>query len=540
MLFRVLPADEPEIYEAIDSSAGLTATFLTLLILSTVIATFGLISNSTATVIGAMIVAPLMGPILGMALGLARGDVRRFRKSLSAELVGVLLCLSTSALIALLLGKEQIDFTQSEIVGRTHPNLLDLAIGFSAGLAGAYATVNRKISSSIAGVAIAVALVPPLCVSGMSLGAGHLRLSLGAFVLFLANFLTIQLAATIVFSLFGLGHWKNLRRDRSLLRAFLFNLLLLLVTGFFLTRQLTALVRERHAQDASREVIRHEFSTISGAHLDSFQARLEDGTLRLDILARAPVEMSVEFANTLQKALEARLHQPVDLRLATSLSSYVTPSGRLFVPEKPAPDDQQRLLDDTRAAVLQALEKFPGAELTNFRQSDVGASGQSLFLAVRSPYVFEADLVGRLQTASLNNLKQRRPEQTTLKLTVRTIVTQDYTAEGLQNTPMEHTVSPLEQHRIDLETQAGSLLQARIDEIRGARLLNLHLVTVEATEPGVEEQLEVALRIRTEKPVPHKDLQAWRNELAQKLAAHVTLQVLTEFGEQTTLSEESR
>ncbi|CAN0471036.1 unnamed protein product, partial [Phaeothamnion confervicola] len=203
--------------------------------------------------------------------------------------------------------------------------------------------------------------------------------------------------ATIVFSLFGLGHWKNLTRDRSLLRAFAFNLCLLLITGFFLTRQLMSLVYERHVENLSRDVIHRELSRVSGAHLDSFQTHIEDGTVHLDILARAPAEMSVEFANQLQKALQSRLQGPVEVRLGTSLSSYVTPSGRLFVPEKPFPDASQLLIDDTRAAVLQALEKFPGAELTNFRQADASSSGQSLFLTIRSPYVFEADLVARLQ-----------------------------------------------------------------------------------------------------------------------------------------------
>ena len=133
------------------------------------IATLGLISNSTAVVIGAMIVAPLMDPILSLAFGLAVSDGKLIRRSAVTIGFGVLAVVGTASLISLGLG---ISHVQSEITGRTSPNLIDLGIAIAAAVAGSFSMTRKQLSNSIAGVAIAVALVPPLCVSGIGLTLG--------------------------------------------------------------------------------------------------------------------------------------------------------------------------------------------------------------------------------------------------------------------------------------------------------------------------------------------------------------------------------
>ena len=141
-----------------------------LLISSAVIATLGLISNSTAVVIGAMIVAPLMDPILSLAFGLAVIDGQLIRRSAVTVTLGVIAVVSTSAILSLLLG---IGHVQSEITARTSPNLIDLGIAVAAAVAGSFSMTRERLSNSIAGVAIAVAPVPPLCVSGIGLTLGE-------------------------------------------------------------------------------------------------------------------------------------------------------------------------------------------------------------------------------------------------------------------------------------------------------------------------------------------------------------------------------
>ncbi|MFN8610873.1 MAG: TIGR00341 family protein [Vulcanimicrobiota bacterium] len=524
MNFRVPDEDQPEIIEGIRTSAGLGFSYLLLLMLSTLIATFGLLSNSTATVIGAMIVAPLMGPILGIALSLVRGHPPDFRRALSAELVGVMVCLFTATFISKALGPAHVDLTQSEILGRTHPTLLDLAIGFAAGLAGAFATVNRKISGSIAGVAIAVALVPPLCVSGLCIGAEQYDRGVGAFVLFLANFLTIQLAASVVFALAGLGHWENLRRERRLLQAFALNLLLLLGTGAFLARQLATLVAERRAEQMTREIVLQELSHITGVSLDAVTVRLVQGNLEVDISARAPEEVGVGSARSLQKVLQQRLGYPVRLRIGTARASYVTPEGHLFIPEKTTPSDKEMLEAETQRALSLALEGFPGVELTSLRQLSEDKDSQRLLVLLRSPYLFDARLVARLESITLEKLQARRPEQKGLGLTVRTTLVQEYTRQGLQNTPIDLPQSPEELQRQDWERRAGLVI---------AREKDLELLEVHVTTEGPAERpgLNVDARVRSPKPLAPGRIQLLARSLRRELDHPLTLGVQVSLGQ---------
>ncbi len=525
MKMRIPLDTQTEIVESVQASAGLGVSYLVLLVLSTLIATFGLLSNSTATVIGAMIVAPLMGPILGIALSLVQGDLPSFRRALLAEAIGVVLCLSCAIAIARLLGPAQVDLTQSEIVGRTHPTLLDLAIGFAAGLAGAFATVNRKISGSIAGVAIAVALVPPLCVSGLSLGSGQWDSGLGAFLLFLANFLTIQLAASIIFGLVGLGHWENFRKQPPLLRAFLFNLLLLLATGYFLALQLATLVQERRAEQLTRKIALRELSRLNGASLDGLQIRLVKQKLQVDLLARAPEDIGVGTARSLQKTLQQQLGFPVELRIATARASYVTPDGHLFLPEKSTPTDQELLQTEVQRALTQALEGFPGVELTSLRYLSQTQESQQLFVIVRSPYLFDSRLVTRLQTATLENLKSQRPELKSLTLTVRTSLVQDYTAEGLQTTLVDLPANPEEEQQRDWERKVA----LQFMQLRAPEVLGVH-ATID--KPNDHEMaLSVDVTMRSSKPIPLKEVQRWKTALEKELAIPLHLGVEVELGQ---------
>lgn len=190
---------------------GKLAAWWVMLVLSVGIATYAILADSTASVIGAMLVAPLMVPMLGLAGALVNGWRKRASQS------AVLLIAGTTVAIAVSYGLSSwapvvgaLD-TNSQITSRVNPTLLDMLIAIAAGAAGAYATVNRRVSASIAGVAIAVALVPPLGVVGISLGAGRGGDASGAFLLFLTNFAAIVLSAAIVFVLTGFAKHEVLR-----------------------------------------------------------------------------------------------------------------------------------------------------------------------------------------------------------------------------------------------------------------------------------------------------------------------------------------
>lgn len=184
------------VYERISEAAALNGEFIVLLIGSVLVATFGLLQNSTAVIIGAMIIAPLMMPILGFALGSIWGDFKLLSRSLITLIAGVLVSVIISAFISFLVPGNEYN---NEILSRTGPNLFDVLVALASGFVGAYAYVNPRISPSISGVAIAVALMPPLCTIGITLGNQDFSLAIGATILFLINMVAIALAASLVF-----------------------------------------------------------------------------------------------------------------------------------------------------------------------------------------------------------------------------------------------------------------------------------------------------------------------------------------------------
>ena len=187
-------------------SARRLTNFFVLLLLATVIATYGVISNSTATVIGAMIVAPLMGPIMATAAAVVVGSFERAARSLALVIVGVILVITLSWLLALLVPDVIISFTENgEIASRISPGLMALLTALASGAAGAFIMSREEIADSMGGVAIAISLVPPLCVVGISLSQGAWGPATGALMLFITNFLAILLAGGVTFMLGGLG-----------------------------------------------------------------------------------------------------------------------------------------------------------------------------------------------------------------------------------------------------------------------------------------------------------------------------------------------
>jgi len=181
------------------------ANFTVLLALATVIATYGVITDSTATVIGAMIVAPLMTPIMASAAAVSMGASKRALSSMSLVVLGVLGVIGLAMILTAVVPAQLVSLAQNpQITSRVSPGLLDLGIALAAGAAGAFAIGRQEIADSLAGVAIAISLVPPLCVVGITLFHGGYSEAAGAFLLFLTNFIAILVAGTIMFGLMGL------------------------------------------------------------------------------------------------------------------------------------------------------------------------------------------------------------------------------------------------------------------------------------------------------------------------------------------------
>lgn len=202
---KFLPKQEKEAaIKRLHRELWLDATWNTNYIVFTIsaclIATFGLISNSTAVIIGAMLIAPLMLPLRALAFAALEGEFLLFRKALLSIIGATILALFLSSLTGHLV---DIPDFGTETLARTQPNLVDLGIAVVAGGISSFAKVRRGVSDALAGTAIAVALMPPLCVVGLCLSQEKLFFARGAFLLYLTNLLGITLACMIVFILAG-------------------------------------------------------------------------------------------------------------------------------------------------------------------------------------------------------------------------------------------------------------------------------------------------------------------------------------------------
>ena len=206
-----------DLFVALRDDATLHSQYVVLILLSTVLATVGLNLDSASVIIGAMLLAPLMGPIISMAMGLLRYDQKLLQKSFWKIAFGVFLALSASALITLISPYQP--FT-GEMKARINPTVLDLTVAIAAGIAGAYTKSFKEILQSLAGVAIAVALVPPLAVAGIGLGRFDFYIFSEAFLLFSTNIIGIVVAATLTFRL--LGYSSAVQNKRGIGIGFLF------------------------------------------------------------------------------------------------------------------------------------------------------------------------------------------------------------------------------------------------------------------------------------------------------------------------------
>ncbi len=184
-----------------DVQAKRTA-FWTMLALSAVIASAGVLADSTATVIGAMIIAPLSTPIMAIALSLVK---REANGGLRLALVGSTLVVLVGVLFALVVPGSYDLVGNSQVSGRTSPGVVDLVAAVATGLAGAVGLARRDVAAVLPGVAISISLVPPLAVVGLCAGQGSFWLALGALLLFVSNLLALVLSGTLVFAMLGYG-----------------------------------------------------------------------------------------------------------------------------------------------------------------------------------------------------------------------------------------------------------------------------------------------------------------------------------------------
>ena len=275
--------------------------------LSAIISTLGLLANSVAIIIGAMIIAPLMGPIVGMAFSVAMGNRKLLRRSSFTLLKGVILTIVFSWLTASAIGLETVE---SEVLSRTNPTLIDFGIAMAAGMAGAFTQTRRSIADAIPGVAIAVALVPPLSVIGIGLALKEQEIATGSSLLFLTNLICIIFFGSLVFVFQSYGNIDRAKKGLALSTVVMFTL------GVPLTLSMRDLIIKKNVRYQISNSIINETNIFQNSDIQSISVEPRDGYLQVDLTVAAPAN-SITQANIkgLRKSLSRKIEQEIDLKV---------------------------------------------------------------------------------------------------------------------------------------------------------------------------------------------------------------------------------
>ncbi len=293
---------------SVDEEGALTTAFVLMCALSSCIATFGLLQSSAAVVIGAMLVSPMMQPIAALGFGFAALDGERIRDSARTVAIGAAVGIVTGVLVTWL---SPLRNATPELLARTQPTLLDLAIALVSGLAGGYATLRQKGATAI-GVGIATALMPPLATVGYGLGVLRLDLARGALLLFLTNLAAIAFAFALAARVGGVARPHASVVVRPLYTFLLIGAFVTLATPLALT--LVRVTHEATAVNATRDQLRLLLGTGRSrvAQMDVTWPLL--GTPRIAAVVIAP-RFLPDAEDSLKARLTRRLGVPTDVTL---------------------------------------------------------------------------------------------------------------------------------------------------------------------------------------------------------------------------------
>ncbi|MGD8455798.1 MAG: DUF389 domain-containing protein [Anaerolineales bacterium] len=290
--------------------------YFVLVLLSCMIATFGLLIDSAATIIGAMLVAPLMSPILGIGLASIRGDTGLLKDASAAIARGALLAVLLSTFIAWsnnVLPFVTLQDLPDEVLSRTRPSPIDLGVALAGGLAATFALVQPQLSAALPGVAIATALMPPLCTIGVGISLGRWDVAGGALLLFITNAVTIASSSIFLFYVMGFNLGRK-EGDRLLPRSLQISAVLIVILLIPLVWQSYVFVQDANLNRTINEVVKEEVANV-GATLDEVNWRKAGDILQMNITVLVSQPLYYSASVELQDAIAARLQKTVELKV---------------------------------------------------------------------------------------------------------------------------------------------------------------------------------------------------------------------------------
>ena len=326
-LTRVLPTlsvkERTEVYSQMAAGARADVDFYTLISLSSAIALFGLLLDSGAVIIGAMLVAPLMSPILSLAQGIVQGSPHLIQRAGKSTFKGTVISIGVSAMLTLLFVLPGTPPT-AEIMARVHPNLLDLGVALAAGAAAAYAVSRKSVAAALPGVAISVALVPPLCVVGYGLGMSEFGIAGGALLLYLTNLGGIVLVGAVVFLMMGFRPTLAERGVRAR-QAAIFAVVGLVLVAVPLGLTTFNIARERNLKSEINEILGQLDREAFG--INRYTIKRERGQFIVSGTIYAYGEIGPESVELVQRRLSDAVGETVKLRVTIVPASLTEVGG---------------------------------------------------------------------------------------------------------------------------------------------------------------------------------------------------------------------
>lgn len=409
----LIPEEEAE--QSIREGVSFKGTTLLILVFAIFIASLGLNTNSPAVIIGAMLISPLMGPIIGLGLGVGIEDFDLLKRSLRNLLVAAAFSILASALYFLI---SPVSEGHSELLARTSPTIYDVFIGFFGGAAGIFAIASKNKGNVIPGVAIATALMPPLCTVGYGLATWQLNYFFGALYLFLINSIYIGLATFIGVKVMKFSRLQSAVPERAKrMRHLVYTLAILtLLPSIYLTYNM--LTRERFEMNANRFVA--EECRFPNTQVLSHSAFKDQGEKEISITLIGKVlpqdSLELALANRLQyyglsgvklNIIQGDAGERPDMEsmVGHSVNQIYTLAQNALVQKQEAIDSLRQIIDNRRERDSISAQLAPELKVIYPQISEIAITRA----------VFGQISTGSLDTANIALIRYNRPISTTSK-----------------------------------------------------------------------------------------------------------------------------
>ncbi len=423
------------IYNNVLDDARPSRYYFVMVILSCTVATYGLLANSTAVVIGAMLIAPLMGPILAGALAVAINSNEMLKISAKTEALGAVIAVILAALLTLVLPHSELT---SEVMARTTPTILDLVIALASGAAGTYAICVRPQGATLPGVAIATALMPPLCVVGIGLAKQNFFVMSGAFLLFLANMIAINVAAIAMFELAGFsrdsrhGGVCNESHEKKTTYRLLYPVILLIAISIPLAFIMYQTYNRANTEKVIKNSLTESLDAIAPhSTLLSVDYQEVAGKINVGAAFRTTKIMIPENIRQMENLLELRLEKPVSVNADVVLVQKVDnktniDTFRELLPKVKEKEVIEVVKSSTPEEVIESVVREKVSLLPNVRFEDFTleyrkSSGTYIIGIVLSGSI---PVDNTLSSTIKNILEERLKRRVEVKIQVRPITEQ--------------------------------------------------------------------------------------------------------------------